>query len=105
MEMLLSCLRQLRMEMLLHSIILCRDGSCPKGQVFEEACNYFWAMRSEGGIFPDEASFSTVLHAVASTAAMDQGKLVHNQVIKTGYGLNILVVNSLVKMYGKCGSG
>lgn len=70
---------------------------------FEEACNYFWAMRSDG-IYPDEASFSTALHAVASIAAMDQGTLVHNQVIKTGFGMNVCVVNSLIKMYAKCGS-
>lgn len=77
-------------------------GFVQKGN-FEEACKLFWDMRSNG-ISPDEASFSTVLHAVASMAALDQGLLVHNQVTKTGFALNICTVNSLIKMYAKCGS-
>lgn len=77
-------------------------GFVQKGN-FEDACKLFWDMRSEG-ISPDEASFSTVLHAVASIAALDQGSLVHNQVTKTGFGRNLCTVNSLIKMYAKCGS-
>ncbi|GFY94342.1 hypothetical protein Acr_09g0007880 [Actinidia rufa] len=50
---------------------------------FEKACNYFWVMRREG-VSPDEASFSTVLHAAANLAALDQGTLIHDQIIKTG---------------------
>ncbi|KAF8401208.1 hypothetical protein HHK36_012137 [Tetracentron sinense] len=70
---------------------------------FEEACNYFWVMRKEG-ILPDEASFSTVLHASASLAALDQGTLIHDQIIKTGFMRNICVASSLITMYAKCGS-
>ncbi|KAL3814599.1 hypothetical protein ACJIZ3_015867 [Penstemon smallii] len=70
---------------------------------FEDACNYFWVMRREG-ISPDEASFSTVLHAAAGIAALDQGTLIHNQIIKTGFGRNICIASSLITMYAKCGS-
>ncbi|OVA13506.1 Pentatricopeptide repeat [Macleaya cordata] len=70
---------------------------------FEEACNYFWVMRSEG-ILPDEASLSTVLHASASLAALDQGTLIHNQIIKSGFMWNSCVGSSLITMYAKCGS-
>lgn len=70
---------------------------------FEDACKFFWDMRSEG-VFPDEVSFSCVLHSAASIAALEQGSLVHNQVIKTGLGYNICTVNSLINMYAKCGS-
>ncbi|KAL7114943.1 hypothetical protein ACP275_04G152900 [Erythranthe tilingii] len=70
---------------------------------FEEACNYFWIMRREG-VFPDEVSFSTVLHASAGIAALDQGCLVHNQIMKTGFSVNTCVASSLVTMYAKCGS-
>ncbi|KAL0289604.1 UNVERIFIED_CONTAM: Pentatricopeptide repeat-containing protein, chloroplastic [Sesamum calycinum] len=70
---------------------------------FEDACNYFWVMRREG-ILPDEASFSTVLHAAACIAAFDQGALIHNQILKTGLGGNTCVASSLITMYAKCGS-
>ncbi|CAK9137695.1 unnamed protein product [Ilex paraguariensis] len=70
---------------------------------YEEACNYFWCMIGEG-ISPDEASFSSVLHAVANIAALDQGTLVHDQIIKTGFGTNICIVSSLISMYSRCGS-
>ncbi|KAL9676032.1 hypothetical protein QQ045_004244 [Rhodiola kirilowii] len=70
---------------------------------YEEACNYFWTMRREG-ILPDEASLSTVLHASANLAALDQGALVHSQVIKLGFDGNICVSSSLITMYSKCGS-
>ncbi|XP_010240804.2 PREDICTED: pentatricopeptide repeat-containing protein At2g22070-like [Nelumbo nucifera] len=76
---------------------------CVQNDRFEEACNYFWVMRREG-ISPDEASFSTALHASANLAALDQGTLIHDQIIKTGYMKNTCVGSSLITMYAKCGS-
>ncbi|KAA8545320.1 hypothetical protein F0562_020104 [Nyssa sinensis] len=76
---------------------------CVQNDNFEEACNYFWVMIREG-ISPDEASFSTVLHAAANLAAIDQGSLIHNQIIKTGFGMNTCVSSSMITMYAKCGS-
>ncbi|KAG8369013.1 hypothetical protein BUALT_Bualt15G0106100 [Buddleja alternifolia] len=70
---------------------------------FEDACNFFWVMRREG-ILPDEASFSTVLHATAGIAALDQGALIHNQITKTGFEKNTCITCSLITMYAKCGS-
>ncbi|XWS22265.1 hypothetical protein CRYUN_Cryun29cG0019400 [Craigia yunnanensis] len=55
---------------------------CAYNENFEEACNYFWVLR-RAGISPDEASYSTALHASAHLAALDQGTLIHNQIIKT----------------------
>ncbi|KAL5711041.1 hypothetical protein ACHQM5_021540 [Ranunculus cassubicifolius] len=69
---------------------------------FEEACNYFWFMIREG-ISPDEASFSTVLHASANLAALGQGTLTHGIVIKTGFLENVGVSSPLITMYAKCG--
>ncbi|GKU91198.1 hypothetical protein SLEP1_g5102 [Rubroshorea leprosula] len=75
---------------------------CVYNNNFEEACNCFWVMRSEG-ISPDEASYSSVLHASANLAALNQGTLVHGQIIKMGFSNNACVVSSLVTMYAKCG--
>ncbi|KAG1328312.1 putative Pentatricopeptide repeat-containing protein DOT4, chloroplastic [Cocos nucifera] len=52
---------------------------------FEEACSCFQAMMREE-ILPDEATFSTVLHASASLAAWGQGAAIHTLIIKTGFG-------------------
>lgn len=76
---------------------------CVHNDNFEEACNYFWAMRREG-ISPDEASYSSVLHACATFAAFSQGTLIHNQIIKFGFAKNACVSSSLITMYSKCGS-
>ncbi|GAB4855681.1 hypothetical protein Ancab_024323 [Ancistrocladus abbreviatus] len=70
---------------------------------FEEACKYFMAMRSEG-IWPDEVSFSTFLNASASLASLNQGILIHNEVIKTGFVANACIASALITMYAKCGS-
>ncbi|XP_008800339.1 putative pentatricopeptide repeat-containing protein At5g52630 [Phoenix dactylifera] len=70
---------------------------------FEEACSCFQAMMREE-ILPDEASFSTVLHASASLAAWGQGAAIHTLIIKTGFGNNQCAGSSLITMYAKCGS-
>ncbi|XP_057960898.1 pentatricopeptide repeat-containing protein At4g14850-like [Malania oleifera] len=76
---------------------------CIQNDKFEGACELFWVIRNEG-IAPDEASFSTVLHACASLAALNRGVLIHDQVIKTGFLRNTSVASSLITMYAKCGS-
>ncbi|URE44970.1 PPR repeat [Musa troglodytarum] len=69
----------------------------------ENACNCFRAMIREG-ISPDEASFSTVLHALARLASWGQGAAIHTLVVKTGFASNRCVGSSLISMYAKCGS-
>ncbi|OMP09442.1 hypothetical protein COLO4_05482 [Corchorus olitorius] len=76
---------------------------CVYNDNFEDACNCFWVMR-RAGISPDEASFSTALHASAHLAALYQGTLIHNQIIKTGFAKNSCISSSLITMYAKCGS-
>ncbi|KAG4166160.1 hypothetical protein ERO13_A13G113866v2 [Gossypium hirsutum] len=76
---------------------------CVYNENFEEACNYLWVMK-RAGITPDEASYSTALHASAHLAALDQGTLIHNQTIKSGFSTNSCIATSLITMYAKCGS-
>ncbi|KAL5834180.1 hypothetical protein ACOSQ4_013677 [Xanthoceras sorbifolium] len=56
------------------------------------------------GISANEVSYSIVLHASASLAVLNQGMLIHNQIIKTGFVKNARVASSLINMYAKCGS-
>jgi len=76
---------------------------CVHSQNFEQACTFFQDMIREG-VKPDEASYSSLLHASASIAALAQGTLIHCHVLKTGHMKNACVSSSLVTMYGKCGS-
>ncbi|EXB57553.1 hypothetical protein L484_022659 [Morus notabilis] len=78
-------------------------NGCVTNRNFENACNYFWAMRREG-IRPDEASYSSVLGASACLAALDQGTMIHEQIIKSGFMRILCVANSLIKMYSRCGN-
>ncbi|KAK2996077.1 hypothetical protein RJ640_002439 [Escallonia rubra] len=59
-------------------------------------------MRREG-IAPDGASFSTPLPAADTIAALDQGTLIHGQMIRIGFGRNPGIASSLITMYAKCG--
>lgn len=70
---------------------------------FEEACGLFMDMRSLG-IEPDEASFSTVLHASSKQAELVLGAEIHCQVVKFGFAENRCISSSLITMYSKCGS-
>eukprot|EP01018_Ginkgo_biloba_P003038 Gb_26696 [translate_table: standard] len=70
---------------------------------FEEAFSMFCQMQCNGIKF-DEIAFSSVLSACSRLTALDQGKLVHVHILKTGFGLNMCAGNGLVDMYAKCGS-
>ncbi|GAV74508.1 PPR domain-containing protein/PPR_2 domain-containing protein/DYW_deaminase domain-containing protein [Cephalotus follicularis] len=76
---------------------------CINNNYLEEACNYFWVMMREG-ISPDESSYSTALHASACLAALNQGTLIHNQIIRNGFLNYPVVASSLITMYTKSGS-
>lgn len=52
---------------------------------------------------PDEFTFGSILKACAQLADLDQGKKVHNHIIKTGFASDIFVGSVLVDMYLKCG--
>lgn len=51
-----------------------------------------------------EVTYSSVLRASASLAALDTGAQVHSMTVKTRYDRHIVVGNSLIDMYAKCGS-
>ncbi|OMO95305.1 hypothetical protein COLO4_15995 [Corchorus olitorius] len=52
---------------------------------------------------PDDFTLATVSKVAGEIGDMKVGKLVHCQCIKTGFVLDIVVSNSLISMYGKCG--
>ncbi|KAF5196985.1 Pentatricopeptide repeat-containing protein, partial [Thalictrum thalictroides] len=70
---------------------------------FVKALTYFDRMHSKG-IHPDEFTYSSVLSACGDMGAHCQGLGIHGHIVKRGFSEGCLVVqNSLVDMYGKCG--
>ena len=56
------------------------------------------------GIDPDSHVFSCTLKSCASAAALQNGRLLHIQIIKRGLKIDAIVGGSLVDMYAKCGN-
>lgn len=56
------------------------------------------------GFEPDNATFTSVIDACASLAALDEGHDVHAAIICCHHEQDILVCNALISLYGDCGS-
>ncbi|KAJ7542125.1 hypothetical protein O6H91_10G090900 [Diphasiastrum complanatum] len=68
----------------------------------KEALALYEQMKQEG-VQPDIVTFTCVLSACASLAALEQGKQLHSDIIKRGFQSDVIVGNTLVDMYVKCG--
>jgi len=73
---------------------------CGQGQ---KALKLLQKMQQEG-VHPHPVTFVGLLNACASVSALEEGRHVHEQVIKSGCGSDVFVCNSLIDMYAKCGS-
>ncbi|KAJ7551523.1 hypothetical protein O6H91_06G018700 [Diphasiastrum complanatum] len=68
----------------------------------EEAMNLFQQMQ-KAGIAPDKVAFVVVLKACARIAALEHGKQLHSDIIKSGFESEVVIGNALIDMYAKCG--
>ncbi|KAJ7527991.1 hypothetical protein O6H91_16G079700 [Diphasiastrum complanatum] len=68
----------------------------------KEALALYEQMKQEG-VQPDNVTFVLLLKACASLAALEQGKQLHSEIIKRGFQSDVVVGNTLVDMYAKCG--
>ncbi|CAK9861256.1 unnamed protein product, partial [Sphagnum jensenii] len=73
---------------------------CGQGQ---KALELFRQMQQEG-VQPDSVTFVAALNACASVAALEEGRCVHQHIIRCGWDSDVFVGSSLVDMYAKCGS-
>ncbi|MCO5584672.1 hypothetical protein L7F22_038603 [Adiantum nelumboides] len=69
----------------------------------KDVLKLFQQMEQEG-IEPNEVTFICVLKACSSLAALEQGKHVHFQIVQKGFESKVVIGNSLIDMYSKCGS-
>ncbi|KAJ7536574.1 hypothetical protein O6H91_12G075100 [Diphasiastrum complanatum] len=68
----------------------------------KEAFNLYEQMKQES-VQPNKITYLVLLKASASIAALEQGKQVHLDIIKSGFESNVNVGSTLVYMYAKCG--
>ncbi|KAF8081866.1 hypothetical protein N665_0862s0029 [Sinapis alba] len=70
---------------------------------YEEAVSWFCKML-RGKVSPNSYTFSSVLSAAASLAALVEGLQIHARVVKMNMAYDLSVQNSLVSMYSKTGN-
>lgn len=68
-----------------------------------EALKLFEDMR-RSGLKPDEITFLCILKACSNLAFIEQGRQIHDYIIKNKNGLSLAIGNTLLDMYVKCGS-
>ncbi|XP_057970640.1 putative pentatricopeptide repeat-containing protein At3g15130 [Malania oleifera] len=56
------------------------------------------------GVKENDFSFASILQVHSNLANLEQGRQIHARIVKSWYGLNVLVNNALMDMYSKCGS-
>eukprot|EP01018_Ginkgo_biloba_P034705 Gb_25843 [translate_table: standard] len=70
---------------------------------WEEAIKLFYQMKSNG-IQGDNFVFPIALNACAGLAALQEGKAIHDYIIRSGLESDVFVGSALVDMYAKCGN-
>ncbi|CAN5970621.1 unnamed protein product [Sphagnum jensenii] len=78
------------------------SGSAQQGYA-EDALDLFQQMQQEG-VKPNKVTFISVLNACASLSALEEGKKLHDLIVKAGLQPDVSVGNALISMYSKCGS-
>ncbi|XP_065848197.1 pentatricopeptide repeat-containing protein At2g33680-like [Euphorbia lathyris] len=68
----------------------------------DKAVKLFSKMHS-AGIYPSEFTLVGVLNACSDMAAVQEGKQVHNYLLKLGFESQMYIMTALVDMYAKCG--
>eukprot|EP01018_Ginkgo_biloba_P030203 Gb_04430 [translate_table: standard] len=71
--------------------------------LYEEVLTLYYQMQRDC-MEPDKYTFPSVLKACGGISALQQGKKIHNHIIKRGIESDVVVASALVGMYAKCGS-
>lgn len=74
-----------------------------QNELGEEALHFYERMRQDN-VYPDNITYLCTLRACASMEALAQGIVIHADIKKCGYELDLAVANTLMDMYCKCGS-
>ncbi|KAJ7298134.1 hypothetical protein O6H91_Y015400 [Diphasiastrum complanatum] len=69
-----------------------------------QAAFQLFAQMQEEGVEPNKVTFVGLLKACCSMGALDQGKLIHAQLVTKGLDTDLVIGNILIDMYARCGS-
>ncbi|KAJ7518193.1 hypothetical protein O6H91_21G058700 [Diphasiastrum complanatum] len=78
-------------------------SGCVQNERGLEALSLFRQMQEEG-VIPDRYTYVSILKACGIVGALDQGKLIHSQLLEQGFQVESYLGNTLIDMYAKCGS-
>ncbi|XP_021851265.1 pentatricopeptide repeat-containing protein At1g32415, mitochondrial [Spinacia oleracea] len=73
-----------------------------QNELFLEAMCLFSEMWMQG-VIPLQSTYSVLLGAAGAASHLEQGRQLHCLLIKTQLNLDLILENSLISMYGKCG--
>ncbi|KAJ8434416.1 hypothetical protein Cgig2_002618 [Carnegiea gigantea] len=73
-----------------------------QNELFVDAMYLFSEMQMQG-IMPLESTYSALLGAAGAMTLLDQGKQLHGLLMKRQTNLDLILENSLISMYAKCG--
>ncbi|KAK3428870.1 hypothetical protein EUGRSUZ_E00312 [Eucalyptus grandis] len=71
-------------------------------ELIPEAIELFSEMRTQG-FHPLNLTYATLIGAAGAVANLDQGKQYHSLLLKSNFEHDLIVQNSLISMYAKCG--
>ncbi|XP_057866832.2 pentatricopeptide repeat-containing protein At3g26782, mitochondrial-like [Cryptomeria japonica] len=69
----------------------------------QQALKLFHQMQPTA-VQPDQFTFSAVIPVCASMLSVNHGLQIHGKIIRYGLQSNVIVMNTLIDMYAKCGS-
>eukprot|EP01018_Ginkgo_biloba_P015274 Gb_41648 [translate_table: standard] len=78
-------------------------SGCTQNGHSDEALKLFSEMQL-AGVEPDSVTIASVLPACSRLAALQQGKEIHDYIIRSRFASDVFVGNALMDMYAKCGS-
>ncbi|KAL4202035.1 hypothetical protein AMTRI_Chr02g261750 [Amborella trichopoda] len=78
-------------------------ASYTQNNQFKEALELFMLMQRSPNVKPDGFTFGTAIAACGNLGLIKQGKQIHSKFIIIGYEMNVVILSSIIDMYGKCG--
>lgn len=73
-----------------------------KNFIFIETLELFHGLLHFPYLKPDAFTYPSVLKACSGLGRVGYGKMLHTLVVKSGFGLDVVVMSSVVGMYAKC---
>ncbi|XP_043715555.1 pentatricopeptide repeat-containing protein At2g44880-like [Telopea speciosissima] len=71
---------------------------------FKESVTLYRGLRSKTLFAPDDYTFSSLVKSCGFNLAIKEGQQLHNQVLKMGFGYDLIVSTGIVDMYAKLGN-